>query len=119
MRNLLGGVPRLYEAKIMGKWWILGEKSCQNYRNQKNCNFLKVSAPKASKSGFVGSSGRSDGPFGTDPSSSRAKYGPIMPKMQTNVFPNVGPTTYIDEYPWTVYSWHIIIDCAPIGLHWA
>ena len=78
----------------------------------KNCDFLEVSAQKASKSGFVGSSGRSDGPFGTDPSSSRAKYGPIMPKIRIKKYQNFGPEIYMDEYPRTVYFWHILIDRA-------
>ena len=78
------------------------------------CDFLEVSAPKASESGFVGSSGSSDGPFGTDPSSSRAKYGPIMAKIRTNKKTNIGSKIYMDEYPWTVYFWHILIDRAHI-----
>ena len=53
--------------------------------------FLEVSAPKASESGFVGSSGRSCHPFGIDPSSSRAKYEPIIAKIWSKKSKCFGP----------------------------
>ena len=84
-------------------------------RHWEECDFLDVSGPKPFESGFAGSSGGSCGPFGTDQSSSRAKYGPIMSKIRTKKSESLDPKICMDEYPWTVYFWHVFIDHAHVA----